>query len=127
VSAACVLDASAILALLHDEPGGDAVVALLPASVISSVNWAEVLQKSNRYGIDTEGMSGDLRALGVEIPAYDVEDAEATADLWAAGAQHLSLGDRACLALARRRGLVAVTADRGWQGLDIGIEIQTIR
>jgi ribonuclease VapC len=63
-----VLDASALLALLQQEPGAEVVAAVLQDASISTVNWSEVLQKSISQGIDTEGMQADIEALGVDIP-----------------------------------------------------------
>ncbi len=59
-----VLDASALLAYLQDEPGDEAVEAVLAESVMSSVNWAEVVQKSVAAGVVVDGMREDLEALG---------------------------------------------------------------
>lgn len=127
MSSAYVLDASALLAMVHGERGGDAVAALLPASVVSSVNWSEVLQKAAAHGVSTEGMADDLRVLGLEISAFEADEAEEAARLWTRGAQHLSLGDRACLATALRRRLPALTADRGWAELSLDVEVRSIR
>ena len=59
-----VLDASALLAYLHDEPGADKVDAVISESQISTVNWSEVVQKSLSRGVDTEGLPEDIEALG---------------------------------------------------------------
>jgi PIN domain nuclease of toxin-antitoxin system len=37
------------------------------------------------------------------------------------------LGDRACLALASARGATALTTDRAWAALGIGIAIELAR
>ena len=60
-----VLDASALLAYLKDEPGVDVVEAILAESRISSVNWAEVIQKSIAAGVVVEGILDDLQVLGL--------------------------------------------------------------
>lgn len=125
-----VLDASALIALLWDEPGAQAVERLLGRAVVSAVNWAEVLQRYRAHGIDTADKRESVEALGVGIAGFTPEDAEAAAELWqptrAAG---LSLADRACLALARRLGLPAHTADRDWSkvGVGVGVEVVLIR
>jgi ribonuclease VapC len=123
-----VLDASALIALLQDEPGAEAVERLLGRAVISVVNWAEVLQRYRAHGVDTTGKRDDVVALGVAIEAFTDEDAEAVAELWqptrSAG---LSLADRACLALARRLDIPAHTADRDWRKVDVGVEVVLIR
>jgi ribonuclease VapC len=125
---ASVLDASALLALLHDEPGAPVVEAAADRGTISAVNWSEVYQRSLARGIDVVDLRADVEALGLEIVPFTADDAEQAADFWAPS-RHLglSLGDRACFALARRLGLPAVTADRTWLGLDLGVEIEPIR
>lgn len=123
-----VLDASAILALLAEEPGADEVEALLDGSAMSTVNLSEVLQKSVQHGVDTQGLEYDLQGLGVELHPFDVAQARATAELWErTSGGGLSLGDRACLSLAAGLGAVAVTTDRGWSSLDHGVPVRVIR
>ena len=123
-----VLDASALIALLWDEPGGQAVERLLGRAVVSAVNWAEVLQRYRAHGIDTADKRESVEAIGVGIVGFTPDDAELAADLWeptrAAG---LSLADRACLALARRLDLPAHTADRDWRKVDVGVDVILIR
>ena len=70
-----VLDASAVLALLADEPGADDVETLLDGSAMSTVNVSEVLQKSIQHGIETEGLEYDLQGLGVDLYPFDVAQA----------------------------------------------------
>lgn len=123
-----VLDASAILALLAEEPGADEVEALLDGSSMSTVNLAEVLQKSMQHGVDTEGLEYDLRGLGMELYSFDVAHARATAELWERSPRAgISLGDRACLSLAAGLDAVAVTTDRRWSALDLGIPVRVVR
>jgi len=123
-----VLDASALLALLANEPGADEVEELLDGAAMSTVNLSEVLQKSEQHGIDTEGLEFDLEALGVEFHSFDLTQARATADVWArAPRAGLSLGDRACLALAHSLGGAAVTTDRRWSAAKHGTEVRVIR
>ena len=123
-----VLDASALLALLQREPGADVVEPLLGRSVISSVNWSEVVQRALIRGVVVEGMRGDLEALGVHILPFGAADAEATAQLWPTTREAgLSLGDRACLSLAEGLGVPALTADRRWAALDLGLEVRLVR
>ena len=126
---AFVLDASALLAQLHREPGAEVVEALGARSVISSVNWAEVLQKVIARGSrELWEVWQDWESLGLRILPFMAEDAELTAQLWSTSRQAgLSLGDRACLSLAQRLGLPALTADRGWAALDLEIEVRLIR
>jgi len=114
-----VLDASAVLALLHEEAGADAVEDSLGDAVMSMVNLSEVLRKAEQHGIDTEGLEYDLEALGVKLYDFDVRAARDAAELWPLTRLiGLSLGDRACLALARSVGGTALTADARWAELD---------
>lgn len=127
-SPAYVLDASAILAFSQGEPGAGEVGPLLGSSVISSVNWAEVLQRVIAAGLEIWGKREDMESLGLQIHPFTAEDAESTARLWPIGRRvGLSLGDRACLSLARRLGLPALTADRSWVTLDLDVEVRLIR
>lgn len=123
-----VIDASALLAMVHGEPGGDAVRPLMAGSIISSVNWSEVVQKSAASGVDIDGMRAEVREIGLTISPFTALDAEEAARLWFE-TRHigLSFADRACLAVARRRRAVAVTADRAWAALPIDVPVQLIR
>jgi ribonuclease VapC len=124
----CVLDASALLAMLQTEPGGDEVQALLETAAICSVNWSEVAQKALDWQAEIEGLRQELEALGLEILPLTAPLAETTARLRPSTRQAgLSLGDRACLALAAVLGLPAVTADRVWPDLGLPIEIRVVR
>ena len=107
----------------------DIVEATLARSVISSVNWAEVLQKIIARGVrEPEDVGVALQYLGLGVIPFTVDDAERAARLWSMGRQAgLSLGDRACLSLAQRFGLIALTADRRWATLETGVEVQLIR
>ena len=101
---------------------------LLDGAFISAVNWSEVLQKALAGGVDVSGLEEDVRALGVEIRPFDAVDARGAAEVWSrARRAGLALGDRACLALARRLERVAVTTDRTWQGLRIGVRVLVVR
>ncbi len=123
-----VVDASALLALLHSEPGAEAVEEALEHAAISTVNWSEVCQRWLAHQVDVSDLRPDTEALGLEIVPFTVDDAEQAAELWSATRElGLSLGDRACLALARRLGRPALTADRAWLEADLGIEVRTIR
>lgn len=124
----CVLDASALLAMLQDEPGGDIVQELLETAAISSVNWSEVIQKALDRQMEIDGLRHDLEALGLQILPFTAVLAETTAQLRSATRQAgLSLGDRACLALAAVLGLPAITADRVWPDLGLPLKIRVVR
>jgi len=123
-----VLDASALLAYLHDEPGAERVSTALEGAVISTVNWSEVLQKSIRAGVDVEGMAQDFADIGVGFEPFTTQQAETAVTLWNRSRNHgLSLADRACLALAIETATPVLTADRAWAQLGLEIEIQGLR
>jgi PIN domain nuclease of toxin-antitoxin system len=123
-----VLDASALLVVLHGEPGTAVVEPLLDGAQVSAVNWSEVVQKAAARGVDVGGLRDDVEALGVRVAIFDADAAEATAELWAATRDSgRSLGDRACLALARALGMTAVTADAAWADVDVGVTVQLVR
>jgi PIN domain nuclease of toxin-antitoxin system len=127
---AFVVDSSALLALLQSETGAELVEETVQDAAISSVNWSEICQKRAAHGVEAGGLRAEVELLGIEIVPFTAEDAEAAAELWASTRRlGLSLGDRACLALAQRLGAPAVTADRSWLDLDpiIGIEVEAIR
>lgn len=123
-----VLDASALLALLGDEPGGGRVTACLPEALMSAVNLAEVAGVLIRSGVPPVEARGLLDDLALTVIPFDEDHAHRAAALRpATRAAGLSLGDRACLALAQSRNLPALTADRAWGKLKIGIRIEVIR
>ncbi len=123
-----VLDASALLAYLKDEPGGDIVETILAESVISSVNWAEVIQKAIAAGVVVEGMLDDLQALGLVVEPFTPQDGEVAGRLWEQTRSFgLSLGDRACLSLGLRLGVAVLTSDRTWLNLNLGLDIRAVR
>ena len=123
-----VVDASALLALLHAEPGAASVEEVVEHAAISTVNWSEVCQRSLVRGVDVAGLRSDVGALGLEIVAFTVDDAEQAARFSPQTRRlGLSLGDRACLALARRLEMPALTADRSWLDLNLDVQIEAIR
>ena len=123
-----VLDASAVLAVLNDETGASTVWNLLPGAMISTVNAAEVAAKLVDAGTEPRMAIEFIQRLGLRIMPFLDADIETTARLRKLSRTlGLSLGDRACLALAMREGLPALTADRAWSGLDIGVEVRLIR
>jgi ribonuclease VapC len=121
-----VLDASALLALLSREVGFEAVP--LAGSAVSAVNWSEVVQVAARRDADVVGLADAIAAEGVVVVPFTAAQAEAAAALWpkvrAAG---LSIADRACLALARRYDVPALTADRAWGEVEAGVEVVVVR
>lgn len=128
LASGATLDASALLAMLQSEPGGEIVEKQISRAAISAVNWSEVIQKANERGLATEGLRSALEALGLQVIDFSAEQAECTARLRAATRfLGLSLADRACLALALERGEPAFTTDRAWGDLSVGVEIQMLR
>jgi ribonuclease VapC len=112
-----VLDCSAVLALLKNEPGGDVVLSVLPDAVISSVNLAEVVTKLVDRQATKAAIDEALRSLNLTAIDFEPSTARLCGELRAATrSRGLSLGDRACLALARERGFTAVTAAAAWAG-----------
>ena len=123
-----VLDASALLAYLQDEPGGERVRAVLAQAVMSTVNWAEVIGKAREQGIDTRGLREDLASLGLALEPLSAVQAEIAGQLKERTRRYgLSLGDRACLALGSDRGETVCTADRAWLHPDCGVAVEAIR
>jgi ribonuclease VapC len=129
-----VLDASAFLAYLHNEPGSSVVeMALLQGAAMSVVNWIEVLSKVADRGDDPQVLVQDLETQGLlgqnlELVAVTPTDALAIAQLrLLTKSTGLSLGDRACIALGQRLELPVLTADRVWVGLSLNTEIRLIR
>jgi PIN domain nuclease of toxin-antitoxin system len=122
------LDASALLAFLFREPGHEKVSRRIEESCISAVNVAEVLARFSRDGHDAAAVLERLQSTSIEIVVFDSAAAAASAELAPATRKAgLSLGDRACLALARARSIPALTADRTWSGLELGISIEVVR
>ncbi len=114
-----VLDSSAVLAALQKEPGGDLVLSSLDGAAISAVNFAEVVSKLARTGGDLSQVLADLQDLVSEICPFDADQAVAVGQLAAVTRDlGLSLGDRACLSLAKSLGVPALTADQAWAKLD---------
>ena len=128
------LDASALLAYLRDEPGAELVAeAIADGVVISTVNLAEVLSRSADQGANPAKIAAKLAQGGLLDGAITVEPFTTADAIDAARLRPLtrnaglSLGDRACLALARRLGTPALTADTAWQGVAHDVELHRIR
>ncbi len=133
-NATCVLDASALLAYLNDEAGAQVVEdALAQGSAISAVNMAEVLSKLTEIGEEPDEVTEELQRrglLGGKLAVFPLtaDDAVVIANLHRRTKAHgLSLGDRACLGLALRLRLPAVTADRAWLRLKVAVKVEAIR
>ena len=123
-----VLDASALLCLLFEEPGAERVEAALGSACIGAVNLAEVVGKLVDRGVAPEEAVADLRDVDLEVIPVDRAQAEAAGTLRVATrAAGLSLGDRACLALAQSLGATALTTDRPWADIDCGVTVEVVR
>ena len=124
-----LLDASALLAYLQREPGFEAVrEALREGAAISAVNLAEVAGKLKARGKDPERIVRRLLAMGLEVLPLTLEEAlEAGALDPLTRPLGLSLGDRACLAAGKVRGLAVLTADRTWAGVVPGVDVVVVR
>ena len=119
-----VLDASALLAVIEGEPGAEKVEEALADGAISAVNFSEVVAKLVDRGFGNEGVVARMSAFSPAVHDFDAAQA------WRAGllrretrARGLSLGDRACLALAELLDAPAMTMDRAWAMLDLEIAI----
>jgi ribonuclease VapC len=124
-----VLDASAVLAILNQEPGSEKLTPeLLSDAVASTVNLAEVQTTLVRAGVDSEDAWEATLSFIREAVPFTPEHARVAGDLVKKTKPlGLSLGDRACLALALMRKAVVYTADRSWKKLRVGLRIQVIR
>lgn len=125
-----VLDTSAVLAYLFDEAGGDKVYPILEngSGLISSVNYAELVGKLVDQGMPTEIIRETLFDLELEVADYGETQAFQTGELRTISKSFgLSLGDRACLALAIVMNLPVLTADRVWLNVPVQTEVRVIR
>lgn len=127
---AILLDASALLAMLYDEPGGARVAAMLPDARMCVVNLAEVMSHYIHRGMSPEELDAMLDPLSLTLVPVDAALARAAGHLRALTAQTgLSLDDRFCLALAMQDGLPVWTADRQWLSIaeKVGVDVVMIR
>jgi PIN domain nuclease of toxin-antitoxin system len=122
-----VLDASAVLVLLLDQPGAEAVAEALPGAALGTVALSEVLGALGDRGVVTSGLADHLAAAGVRFEPLSEPDALAAAQLRGLDRDRvLSLGDRCTLALAQRLSAAVLTADLAWSALDVGVEVRQL-
>ncbi len=124
-----VLDASAVLALLRDEPGADIVAGHLGNAAISAVNLQEVAKEMFREGASCADVRAILGELALDVRAHDTEAAYAAAELWEKTQEYgRGLGDRSCMALGLQLGLPVLTADREWKKVKVrGLQLKHLR
>jgi len=127
-----VLDASSVIALINREKGCEIVEKYLEDSIISTVNFAEVIAVVNRELFKTEADQIEgLKLITDTLPQiidFDVNQAIISGEFDSITKKYgLSLGDRACLALAKYKNIPVLTADKTWSKLNLGIKIKLIR
>ena len=123
-----VLDASALMAFLHSEPGGDIVWQALSDALISAVNYSEVLKKAIERGKEVESVAAVIRRLSLVIVPFDEAHAAAAAELYPQAKPHgMSFADRACLSLGVLRRSTVVTAERKMKLVSLPIKVKLIR
>ncbi len=126
--ASSVLDSSAVLAIINKEPGAEIVADLIGDALLSAVNFAEVITKLVERSGSLERAQKALAILDLNVVDFDRDLAEQAGGLAAqTKVRGLSLGDRSCLALALRERVPAVTGDRAWQDIKLGIEVRLFR
>ena len=123
-----VLDASALLCLLNDEPGADQVAQVLTRSVIGAVNLGEVVSKLRDRGLTLDEVNEALGGLHLDVRSLSPAQAIIIGDLRpATRSLGLSLGDRACLALAIELSAEVYTTDAALVDADVGITLTNVR
>jgi len=123
-----VLDASALMALIRGESGADRVEDCLPGALISTVNQAEVQTKLVAAGLEEQLAWWHIAEAGCASVPFSEEHARLAGGLVRdTRPLGLSLGDRACLALAIERKATVYTTDRAWKSLNLGISVEVIR
>lgn len=123
-----VIDASVVLAALKGEPGGERLADMRAGRLISSVNLTEVITRLLDLEFSDQQALSMVEALGLTVIPFDAQMAVRAGLLRektrAAG---LSLGGRACLAMAATLSLPVLTADRNWDRVSADVEVHQIR
>ena len=120
-----VLDASALLCLLFEEPGAEGVEAAPGSACIGAADLAEVVGLLIDRGVPLNEAVADLRAVDLAVVAMGPAQAEAAGAMRAVTrAAGLSLGDRTCLTQAQSLGATTLTTDRPWAALDCGVPVE---
>lgn len=124
-----VVDSSVVIAYLRQETGWEALEAYLAGTcLISAVNLTEVVGTLRDKGIAAGALDTILEPLALTVMPYDAAQARQAGEL-RVSTKHLglSLGDRACLALAAAQKLTAVTTDAIWGQVDAGVTVKVVR
>jgi PIN domain nuclease of toxin-antitoxin system len=125
-----VLDASALLAMFLREPGGDQIEGLLQdpelAALMSTLNWSEVFDRLLREGYLEHEVDRLLAKTDIEIVDFTKQQAKIAVG-YRLKAPALSLGDRACLAVAAIKDAIAWTADRQWFRAKLPVRVHVLR
>jgi ribonuclease VapC len=128
VSEVSIFDSSALIALMRGEPGWEVAAEYAENAIICAVNLSEVVAKFVREGGDPDQIAFHIRATELRVVDFDAGLAfEAGNLIRQTAAFGLSLGDRACLALAKRETLPVLTSDTAWRDVDIGVNLIFIR
>jgi ribonuclease VapC len=128
VSEIYVLDASALLCLRQEEKGAERVARALPAAVIGAVNYSEVMGKLVESGIDEATADGLIDTLQLRVIPFDRTQARLAGSLRTTTRKlGLSLGDRACLALAATEGATALTCERSWTKVEAPCKVEALQ
>ncbi len=123
----CVLDASALIAWLSDEKGGEIVETMLPAA-ISASNMVEVYSKAFRSGLSIDEVRAALAELPLQLHPFDEDQIPGAASIHGQTRQlNFSLADCICINLAAMLGLPALTGDRKWAEVKLPAKITLIR
>jgi len=124
-----VLDSTAVIAVVYQEPGHERVEEILNKSIISAVNLAEIINKLVLRGSPAEAVRGALLKLELRVQDWTEDMALRSAEFTQFNKSHgLSLGDRACLTLAKQLHATAVTSDRAWRRIPaLGVRIMIFR
>ena len=124
-----VLDASAVLAMLREEPGGDRVAEHIGRAAISAVNLQEVAKEMLREGASLETTRAVLDELALDVRPHDADAAYVAAALYEQTRQYgRGLGDRTCMALGIALGVPVLTTDREWRNVEVdGLRLEHLR
>jgi PIN domain nuclease of toxin-antitoxin system len=122
-----VLDASAVLCLLQEEKGAERVAQILPDSMIGAVNYSEVVAKLVEAGLDEATVDSLIDNLQLNVIPFDRIQARLAGSLRSSTRKlGLSLGDRACLALAAAESATALTCERIWTKFEAPCKVETL-